>query len=147
MKLDPGMHIGMHLVCFSKTGCDSFSLEKIDDRLLAIFLMDHIEVDPLGIVINGRELPITPLIVKHVLGLPNGTKALPVVSASDKAIHQQEHREECEQKGMKKLVSERHKKNSKIKRFQDLKPNEVPRYCPLPFFFCLALIQHLYLRR
>jgi hypothetical protein len=22
MKLDPGMHIGMHLVCFSKTGCD-----------------------------------------------------------------------------------------------------------------------------
>jgi hypothetical protein len=23
MKLDPGMHIGMHLVCFSKTGCDS----------------------------------------------------------------------------------------------------------------------------
>jgi hypothetical protein len=111
-----------------------FSLDKIDDRLLAIFLMDHIEVDPLRIVINGRELPITPLIVKHVLGLPNGTKALPVVSASDKAIHQQELREECEQKGMKKLVSERHKKNSKIKRFQDLKSNEVPRYCPLPFF-------------
>jgi hypothetical protein len=23
MKLDPGMHIGMHLVCFSKTGCDN----------------------------------------------------------------------------------------------------------------------------
>jgi hypothetical protein len=22
MKHDPGMHIGMHLVCFSKTGCD-----------------------------------------------------------------------------------------------------------------------------
>jgi hypothetical protein len=22
MKLDPGMHIGMHLVCLSKTGCD-----------------------------------------------------------------------------------------------------------------------------
>jgi hypothetical protein len=22
MKLDPGMHIVMHLVCFSKTGCD-----------------------------------------------------------------------------------------------------------------------------
>jgi hypothetical protein len=22
MKLDPGIHIGMHLVCFSKTGCD-----------------------------------------------------------------------------------------------------------------------------
>jgi hypothetical protein len=25
MKLDPGMHIGMHLVCFSKTGCDTKS--------------------------------------------------------------------------------------------------------------------------
>jgi hypothetical protein len=24
MKLDPGMHIGMHLVCFSKTGCDKY---------------------------------------------------------------------------------------------------------------------------
>jgi hypothetical protein len=23
MKLDPGIHIGMHLVCFSKTRCDS----------------------------------------------------------------------------------------------------------------------------
>jgi hypothetical protein len=23
MKLDPGMHIGMHLVCFSKTRCES----------------------------------------------------------------------------------------------------------------------------
>jgi hypothetical protein len=23
MKLDPSMHIGMHLVCFSKTGCDN----------------------------------------------------------------------------------------------------------------------------
>jgi hypothetical protein len=22
MKLDPGMHVGMHLVCFSKTRCD-----------------------------------------------------------------------------------------------------------------------------
>jgi hypothetical protein len=22
MKFDPGMHIGMHLVCFSKTRCD-----------------------------------------------------------------------------------------------------------------------------
>jgi hypothetical protein len=22
MKLDPGMHISMHLVCFSKTRCD-----------------------------------------------------------------------------------------------------------------------------
>jgi hypothetical protein len=22
MKLDPGIHIGMHLVCFSKTRCD-----------------------------------------------------------------------------------------------------------------------------
>jgi hypothetical protein len=32
MKLDPVMHIGMHLVCFSKTGCDStwvcFDLDK-----------------------------------------------------------------------------------------------------------------------
>jgi hypothetical protein len=24
MKLDPGMHIVMHLVCFSKTGCDTW---------------------------------------------------------------------------------------------------------------------------
>jgi hypothetical protein len=24
MKLDPGMHIGMHLVCFTKTRCDIF---------------------------------------------------------------------------------------------------------------------------
>jgi hypothetical protein len=29
MKLDPGMHIGMHLVCFSKTMCDSFFVQSI----------------------------------------------------------------------------------------------------------------------
>jgi hypothetical protein len=38
----------------------SFSLDKLDDRMLATCLMDHIEVDSLCIVINGRELPITP---------------------------------------------------------------------------------------
>jgi hypothetical protein len=26
MKLDPGIHIGMHLVCFSKTRCDTWPL-------------------------------------------------------------------------------------------------------------------------
>jgi hypothetical protein len=30
MKLDPGIHIGMHLVCFSKTRCDmEFELEVV----------------------------------------------------------------------------------------------------------------------
>jgi hypothetical protein len=27
MKLDPGIHIGMHLVCFSKTRCDKRSFD------------------------------------------------------------------------------------------------------------------------
>jgi hypothetical protein len=31
MKLDPGIHIGMHLVCFSKTRCDKF---KEGDKVL-----------------------------------------------------------------------------------------------------------------
>jgi hypothetical protein len=25
MELDPGMHIGLHLVCFSKTRCDNYN--------------------------------------------------------------------------------------------------------------------------
>jgi hypothetical protein len=53
--------------------------------------MDHIEFNPLYIVINGRELPITPLAVKHVLGLPDGTRLFDVFSASDKSDYQKEH--------------------------------------------------------
>jgi hypothetical protein len=65
----------------------SFSLDKLDDRMLTTFIMDHIEVDPLGIVINGRELPITLHILKLVIGIPDGNKPLDFVSASDKAIY------------------------------------------------------------
>jgi hypothetical protein len=32
MKIDPSIHIGMHLVCFSKTGCDSSSSSAVSDR-------------------------------------------------------------------------------------------------------------------
>jgi hypothetical protein len=106
----------------------SFTLDKLDDRMLATFLMDHIEVDPLRIVINGRELPITPQIVKLVLGIPDGNKPLDFVSASDKAFYQKELRDECVKRGMQNIVSEKRRKNSKIRSFKELKPNEVPRY-------------------
>jgi hypothetical protein len=113
----------------------SFTLDKLDDRMLATFLMDHIEVDPLRIVINGRELPITPQIVKLVLGIPDGNKPLDFVSASDKAFYQKELRDECVKRGMQNIVSEKRKKNSKIRRFKELKPNEVPRYSRPTFFW------------
>jgi hypothetical protein len=117
-----------------------FALDKIDDRLLVIFIMDHIEVDPFRIVVNGMELPITPLVVKHVLGLPDGTRSFDVLSASEKASNLKELRAECERRGMKNIVTEKHKINPKLKAFDDLKSNEVPRYLFCAhLFFCSVI--------
>ena len=63
-----------------------FSLNAIEDRSLVIFIMDHLKVDPLRIAVEGRELPITPHVVKSVLGIPNGPNTLPVVSGIERNI-------------------------------------------------------------
>ena len=63
-----------------------FSLNAIEDRSLVIFIMDHLKVDPLCIAVEGRELPITPHMVKSVLGIPNGPNTLPVVSGIERNI-------------------------------------------------------------
>lgn len=116
-----------------------FALGKIDDRFLATFLMDHIELEPLRIVVKGMELPITEAAVKIVLGVPNGSKALDVLSASDKAHNLKELRAECVKRGMEKIVTDRCKKNPALTSFSNLKPNQVPRYKHFPFspsLFC-----------
>ena len=69
--------------------------------------MDHLEVDPLRIVVKERELPITPHVVKSVLGLPNGPNPLPVVSGTERNNHQIELRSIRDEKGMEKLHDER----------------------------------------
>jgi hypothetical protein len=49
MKLDPGMHIGMHLVCFSKTECDTYiGLDLVDVNMYSVlvdFVFDLVSVD------------------------------------------------------------------------------------------------------
>jgi hypothetical protein len=97
-----------------------FSLGKIDDRSLAMFIMDHIELNPLRIVVNGMELPITPLVVKCVLGLPNGNKAFEPVSASVKTQNLKELRAECVKRGMEDIVTLKCQKNPALKSFTDL---------------------------
>ena len=64
-----------------------FSLDAIDNRSLVVFIMDHLEVDPLRIAVEGRELPITPHMVKSVFGIPNGPNTLPVVSGIERNNH------------------------------------------------------------
>ena len=64
-----------------------FSSDAIDDRSLVVFIMDHLEVDPLRVAVEGRELPITPHMVKSVFGIPNGPNTLPVVSGIERNNH------------------------------------------------------------
>lgn len=69
-----------------------FSLDGIGDRGLVMFLMDHIELDPLRIVVGDKVLPITPEAVRCVLGLPIGGDDLPLVDKKDKCKLQLELR-------------------------------------------------------
>jgi hypothetical protein len=36
MKLDPGMHIGLHLVCFSKTKCDNMLATHMNEAHIKV---------------------------------------------------------------------------------------------------------------
>ena len=105
-----------------------FSLDAIDDRSLVVFIMDHLEVDPLRIAVEGRELPITPHMVKSVFGIPNGPNTLPVVSGIERKNHQIELRRICDEKGMEELHDDRQLQKPNTRGYSDLKPNEVPRW-------------------
>ena len=72
-----------------------------------MFIMDHLKVDPLRIVVKERELPITPRVVKSVLGLPNDPNPLPAVSDTGRNNHQIGLGSICDEKGMEKLHDER----------------------------------------
>ena len=103
-----------------------FSFGAIDDRSLVMFLMDHIEVDPLRIVVGGIELPISPDVVHCVLRIPEGGASVPTVSMADRASLQTELREKCDEEGMEELYSARQGRHSK--KYEDLKPSEVDRW-------------------
>jgi len=86
--------------------------------------MDHLEVDPLCIIVKERELPITPHVVKSMLGLPNGPNPLPAVSGTERNNHQIDLGSICDEKGMEKLHDERQAQKPKSTGYSDLKANE-----------------------
>ena len=50
----------------------NFKCDGVDDRALAMYLMNHIKDDPLRLEVKGYTLPITAEAVHHVVGTPIG---------------------------------------------------------------------------
>ncbi|CAO2141634.1 unnamed protein product [Urochloa humidicola] len=105
-----------------------FNVDAIDDRGLILFLMEHAQLDPLRIEVSGRVLPVTPQVVKCVLGIPDGPNPLPSVSALEKNSHQKELRRLCDLKGMKQMFQQRKQSHPKCKAYSQLKSHEVDRW-------------------
>jgi hypothetical protein len=123
-----------------------------DERGLVYFLMDHVEMDPFCIEIDGRVLPLNREVAKFVLGIPAGPNALPVVSGLEKNNHKKEFRRLCDSKGLRDMYNESKKKFSKRKDYSALNANEVHRWVVEEFAikgngddwsitcFCMALL-------
>lgn len=105
-----------------------FNLEAIEDRALAMYIMEHVELNPLRIQIGERVLPLTPHIPKCVFAIPSGSTPLPVLSAKEKAEAQMELRRLCDLNGMKQMYQDRKNNNPKFKDYSQLKAHEVDRW-------------------
>jgi hypothetical protein len=57
MKLDPGMHIGMHLVCFSKTRCDRKFHRPVAEELVGRPREGGAREDPQGSLGSAEASP------------------------------------------------------------------------------------------
>jgi hypothetical protein len=75
MKLDPGIHIGMHLVCFSKTRCDIAHPSNTAARRILVTFSFHVAVsgvgspEPHGIRMNNFIL--CPMIIVFRMNNPS----------------------------------------------------------------------------
>lgn len=105
-----------------------FSFDALGDRDLVMFLMDSVKFDPLRISVGDKELPLTADVVRCVLGLPFCGDPLPVISSSERSTYQHELRSQCDKNGMNNLYTERQKIFPKMKKYEALKPYEVPRW-------------------
>jgi hypothetical protein len=105
-----------------------FAFDAIGDRDLAMFLMANVKFDPLRIVVGEKVLPLNADVFHCVLGLPIGGDPLPILSSADRSGYQSQLRSDCDKNGMKALHTERQKKIPKTKKYEALKPHEVPRW-------------------
>ncbi|TVU26258.1 hypothetical protein EJB05_25577, partial [Eragrostis curvula] len=104
-----------------------FKCDGIDDRALAMYLMNHIKFNPLRIEIKGRSLPITPQVVHDVMGTPIGGRDLPKKTYQELKSALASLRAECDGNGMESLFAQVSEQDLK-KSYKDLKKSEVPRW-------------------
>ncbi|TVU51766.1 hypothetical protein EJB05_03210, partial [Eragrostis curvula] len=82
-----------------------FKCDGIDDRALAMYLMNHIKDNPLRIEIKGRSLPITPQVVHDVMGTPIGGQDLPKKTYQELKSALASLHAECDENGMEALFA------------------------------------------
>ena len=85
----------------------NMKLEKLEDRVLAMFLARSVKEDPLCIEVGRKVLPITAEAVRLVFGIPAGPRSLPDYSYGDKKEGRSALRKICDEKGLKKMFINR----------------------------------------
>ena len=81
-----------------------FKIDKLEDRVLGMFLMSNIKDNPLRIDVSSKVLPITPLAVHKVFGIPLGGQRFYTYEHKMKSRGRSELRQICDHNGMKKNV-------------------------------------------
>lgn len=98
------------------------NMNKLKDRVLAMFLTSCVKEDPLRLEVVGKHLLITPQAVSRVLGIPLGGESLPSWTVAQCREARAELRGICDAKGLRQKYERRSGDYTK------LGVSEVPRW-------------------
>jgi hypothetical protein len=99
------------------------NIDKLEERVLSMFLMDSIREDLLRIEVGNKKLPIIAQAVHIIFGLPTGGRKLGDFTKEQKQRARRDLQRKCDGQGLKRLV------NARLSgKYDKLEVSEVPQY-------------------